>query len=68
MTLNEFLNLIGYSEQAKNTFYKNQVSESCYTQKKQEYYLDETAFLNNLQKSEKDNYNNSILHKFPHVY
>ncbi len=64
MTLNEFLDLIGYSEQAKNTFYKNQVIESDYATAKKAYYVDEDAFLNSLQSSEKDNYYCAILYYF----
>ena len=64
MNVNEFMNKIGYSDNAIAVFNEMAVSEEVYLQKKAEYYADEKLFLANLEKQTGDNYYKAILYYF----
>ena len=64
MNVNEFMNKIGYSDNAIAVFNEMAVSEEAYLQKKAEYYADEKLFLANLEKETGDNYFKALLYYF----
>lgn len=64
MQINEFMQKIGYGEQAVQTFYNQAVSENEYEKAKALYYSNEQKFLSNLKKMEKDNYYCKLVYYF----
>lgn len=64
MEINEFMDSIGYSDLAKQTFFANQTSESNYLIKKNSYYENEEQFLQDLKHEESENYYSAILYYF----
>lgn len=64
MKVDEFLSLVNFSEQARETFFQNALSEDDYIEKKEEYYRDEQLFLNRLKQEKGGDYYKALLYYF----